>query len=184
MPDDEAELQPNSDPKTQDDIFSEHRPAASQRTFNFDAATLDTCIAALKPQPLQIVFRGLLSTAAFHPRFVTDIDEDGYVLLSATIETLATAAKLRPRWYQINLKKLKQINPKILVHSVGVNTMSGWLFNLKHVLPECAIDWFVDRVKNRDNTLQNSEQCAPHNSAVRPAVRGALFNRHFYVFSS
>lgn len=146
---------------------SQTKPLSNQQTFDFDAATLERCVAELKPPYLQVVFRGLLLTAANHPRLVTDIDVDGYVLLSATMETLATAANLKARWYQINVKKLKHENPEILVHSLGINTMSDWMFNLKNVLPQSAIDWFIDKVKSRD-------QCAPHDSSMRPALRGAL----------
>lgn len=119
----------------------------TQQTFDFDMATLNRCVDRLKPKRLKTVFRGLLFAAAHQPFLVTDIDSDGFLIMTASINVVASWAGVTDRAVQINLDALRESHPGLLVQSSTVNTSSEWMFNLKSVLPDSSVDWFKDLVE-------------------------------------
>lgn len=139
-----------------------------QRTFDFDLSTLNNCIATLKPKRLQTVFRGLLLAAAAEPYLVTDIDSDGYIIMEASMTTVARRAEISVRGMQVALQSLDETHPKLVEKSFEVNSVSRWLFNLRSALPESSIEWFVHLVENSKSAPRTNEKCAPNFSKVRP----------------
>lgn len=139
-----------------------------QRTFDFDLSTLNNCIATLKPKRLQTVFRGLLLAAAAEPYLVTDIDSDGYIIMEASMTTVARRAEISVRGMQVALQSLDETHPKLVEKSFEINSVSRWLFNLRSALPESSIEWFVHLVENSKSAPRTNEKCAPNFSKVRP----------------
>lgn len=130
---------------------------ATQRTFDFDMATLNSCIATLKPKPLRTLFRGLLLTAAMEPRRVTDIDDSGFVMMTAPMLTVANWSGVTERAIQ----RGRDANQNIVSHCAGPNTPSEWFFNLRSALPDEAVDWFCDLVENSKMSPRQNENVTP-----------------------
>ena len=127
----------------------------AQLQFEFDTASqmrclndLYGCIQRLRPKRLQTVFRGLLLAAVAEPRLVDDIDEDGYVIMTASIEQIAFRADVSDRAIQINVDALRKSHPEILTQSASPNKPAQWMFSLKSILPTPGVDWFVWLVEN------------------------------------
>lgn len=136
----------------------------TQRTFDFDMATLNLCINRLKPSGLKQLFRGLLFAAAHQPNLVSDIDADGCVIMTAPIETIAAWSGCSDR----TIRRNKLAHTDLVTHSAGPNTPSEWFFNLRSVLPEEAIPWYVQLVENAEchpdkmqNVTLTKRQCHP-----------------------
>ncbi len=121
-----------------------------QRTLDFDLATLNRCINDLQPRRLRTLFRGLLMAAANEPRLVTDIDSEGFVLMSASIEKIASWSGVDVRTIQRCRKALSDF----VDQDGGTNSTSLWSFSLRNVMPESAIGWFINLVEESRLTEQ------------------------------
>lgn len=147
-----------------------------QQTFDFDLATLNACVARLTPKPLRTLFRGLLFAAAQQPSLVSDIDSEGWLMMTAPKESVATWANVTDRSIRKtvadNTTAVKPDGSKILFDglievSADSNSASQWFFNLNRVLPSAAIDWFSDLVETTKvppGTFKSSARnfCASH----------------------
>jgi hypothetical protein len=138
----------------------------AQRHFDFDLSTLNMCIASLKPKPLRTLFRGLLLTAAMEPRRVSDIDDSGFVLMVAPIQTVANWAGVSDRAIQ----RSRDLHNDLVQHSAGPNTASEWFFNLRSALPDSAIGWFRDLVDTAEMSPRHSENVTPTKRKCHPDI--------------
>lgn len=109
-------------------------------------ASLTRCIAQLKTKAQRNLFRGLLMTAALEPQHVDDIDKDGWVLMTAKHETLATYAGVCERTLRRNRATL--VARGELDYTPTVSSDAEWFFCLRDVLPDDAVGWFRELVEN------------------------------------
>lgn len=177
---------------------------AVQQCLPFDVATLTLCINALKPKPVQSLFRGLLMMAAQIPQSVVDIDDDGWVLMNASFPSLAPWAGVTERTLQRCRDRAESL--QYVQHSAGVNSSSEWLFRLTSVLPASSVDWFREAVSSgsmatqkpdhsssapRQNVTLTKPECHPdktkmsprQNDKCHPKCQGDIFNPSLYGFS-
>lgn len=137
----------------------------SQRTFDFDRISLNKCLAALKPKPLKTLFRGLLLTAAEEPWLVDDIDDEGFMMLSASNEKVALYAGVNETTIMRNRKQ-----QRLVTHSAGVNSKSQWMFNLRDALPEPAVRWYRELVETTKTPGRHFENAGAAFSECRGGI--------------
>ncbi len=160
--------------------FRDHgRPdmKSNQKTFDFDIATLNHCISRIVPKRKRTVFRGLLFAAANEPRLVDAIDEQGFILMTVSIDKVAAWASVTPRAIRINVDRVRAEEPGILEQSATVNTAAEWMFRIGSVIPESAIAWFIDLVENSKSSPRTFEKFRVNFSKVQgelSTARGEL----------
>jgi hypothetical protein len=100
----------------------------------------------------------------------TDIDSDGFVLMSASIEKVASWSGVDVRTIQRCRKALNEI----VDQDGGKNSTSLWSFSLSHVMPENAISWFRNLVEESHLTEQMPPRhlvnAAPAFGVTRPGI--------------
>lgn len=141
--------------------------SSTQKQFDFDMVSLNSCIAALKPKRLRTLFRGLLMTAAQEPRHVTDIDDTGFVLMTAAIDKIAD-------WSGVDVRTIQRCRTALahlVEHDGGLgHAPSQWCFSLRNVMPETAIPWFRELVENCRLEPRHSEIRTPAFCAENPGI--------------
>jgi len=139
----------------------------TQQRFDFDMVSLNTCIAALQPKRLRTLFRGLLMTAAQEPRHVTDIDDSGFVLMTAPIEKVAD-------WSGVDVRTIQRCRTALahlVEHDGGPGReASQWCFSLKNVMPANAIPWFRELVEDSRSEPRHFENSTPAFCATNPGI--------------
>ena len=140
----------------------------TQQEFDFDMATLNACISRIVPKRKKTVFRGLLFAAANEPRLVDAIDAQGFVLMTAPIDKIAAWANVTPRAIRINVDRVRAEEPGVLEQSTTVNTAAVWMFRIGSVLPESAVQWFIDLVENVKSSPRTFQKFTLNFSKVHP----------------
>ncbi len=140
-----------------------------QRTFDFDTVTLRRCVNNLRPKSLQTLFRGLLFAAVDNPAIIEDTPSaDGRIVIDASVSLVSEFANVKNR----TIERHKILHADLVTHVAGVNTAGQWEFNLRSVLPESAIGWFIDLVSESKNlnerTPDKMQNVAPTKSKCRP----------------
>ena len=145
----------------------------TQQEFDFDMATLNACISRIVPKRKKTVFRGLLFAAANEPRLVDAIDAQGFVLMTAPIDKIAAWANVTPRAIRINVDRVRAEEPGVLEQSTTVNTAAVWMFRIGSVLPESAVQWFIDLVENVKSSPRTFQKFTLNFSKVHPELSTA-----------
>ena len=140
-----------------------------QRTFDFDTVTLRKCVNNLRPKSLQTLFRGLLFAAVDNPAIIEDTPSaDGRIVIDASVSLVSEFANVKNR----TIERHKILHADLVTHVAGVNTAGQWEFNLRSVLPESAIGWFIDLVSESKSlnrhTPDKMQNVAPTKSQCRP----------------
>lgn len=141
----------------------------TQRTFDFDITSLNRCVQNLRPKSLQTLFRGLLFAAVRKPWLVVEVSpEDGRIVLNASVDEVTEWSGAGDR----TIRRNKVLHSDLVTHVASNNQAGQWEFFLSSVLPQTAIQWFVDLVEDAKchpdiypdkttNVTLTKQQCHP-----------------------
>ena len=187
--------------KLRDDGPLNHRmEPMTQKQFDFDMATLSTCVSRFAPKPLRTLFHGLLFAAANQPQLIVDIDEEGWFWMMATKKQIAAWANVSDRAIRKNIAENTDrvengkdvLHGGLVTHKSAANGPSEWFFNLQSVLPKSAIPWYLELLEINKvppgtfaasgGTSESSARnfCTPTDTKVPsalPKFRAELLNR-------
>lgn len=135
-----------------------------QRELPWDEGTVCRTLQGVRPVPLRTLLRGLLLTAIRQPRTIADIDGAGYMLMTASVATVAANACSHPR----TIQRARQAAAGVVDHDSDGHTDSRWFVRMADVLPSEAIAWLRDRIGEAEPT-----PCREADSGRTPGVASA-----------
>lgn len=171
---------------------NEKTPPPRQRELQWDEGTVCRTLQDVRPVPLRTLLRGLLLTAIRQPRTVCDIDEAGYMLLTASVPTVAGHAYSHPR----TIQRARQAAAGVVDHDSDGHTDSRWFVRLADVLPMEAIAWLRDRIGEAEPAACTEAEWSrtPGVASATPGVafaargggvcRGDTGQSHLYMLSN